>query len=128
HAARAARLLPYARRRGIPILRAPASLVEVARVAHCRRRPLMKDSSAAFARSLIRRPISSAVAAAFCACAALPLAAQPSRPSPFDLSLEELGTVRVQTASRRAETLNAVSAAVYVITAEEIRRSGVTSI
>lgn len=88
----------------------------------------MKVSSAASFRSQNRRSLSCAVAAALSACAAWPVKAQPSRPSPFDLSLEELGTVRVQTASRRAETLNTVPAAVYVITAEEIRRSGVTSI
>ena len=88
----------------------------------------MKDSSAASFRASTHRSLVGAAAAAFCAFAAAPLAAQPGRPSPFDLSLEELGTVRVQTASRRAETLNAVPAAVYVITEEEIRRSGATSI
>jgi iron complex outermembrane receptor protein len=88
----------------------------------------MKGLSAMSLYVSTRRPLARAVAAVCCALASLPLAAQPSRPSPFDLSLEELGTVRVQTASRRAETLNTVPAAVYVITAEDIRRSGVTSI
>jgi iron complex outermembrane receptor protein len=53
--------------------------------------------------------------------------AQPS-PSPFDLSIEELGELRVTTVSRRAEPRRAAAASVYVITAEDIRRSGVTSI
>ena len=49
-------------------------------------------------------------------------------PSPFDLSIEELGELRVTTVSRRAEAQNQAAASVYVITAEDIRRSGVTSI
>jgi iron complex outermembrane receptor protein len=53
-------------------------------------------------------------------------AAQPT--SPFDLSIEELGEVRVTTVSRRAEPRSEAAASVYVITAEDIRRSGVTSI
>lgn len=49
-------------------------------------------------------------------------------PSPFDLSIEELSQLRVTTVSRRAETQSEAAASVYVITAEDIRRSGVTSI
>lgn len=49
-------------------------------------------------------------------------------PSPFDLSIEELGQVRVTTVSRRPEQQRTAAASVYVITAEDIRRSGVTSI
>ncbi|MEO8463725.1 MAG: TonB-dependent receptor [Gammaproteobacteria bacterium] len=48
--------------------------------------------------------------------------------SAFDLSIQDLGQVRVTTASRRDENLNVTPAAVYVITAEDIRRSGVTTI
>src|SRR5262245_5228508 len=48
--------------------------------------------------------------------------------SPFDMSLEQLGQLRVTTASRRPENLNTTPASVYVITAEDIRRSGVTTI
>jgi iron complex outermembrane receptor protein len=54
--------------------------------------------------------------------------AQTSAPSPFDLSIEELGDLRVTTVSRRAESQSEAAASVYVITAEDIRRSGVTSI
>ena len=51
-----------------------------------------------------------------------------SPPSPFDLDLEQLGELRVTTVSRRAEPRREAAASVYVITAEDIRRSGVTSI
>ena len=54
--------------------------------------------------------------------------AQERGASLFDLSIEELGQVRVTSVSRRAEALNEAAASVYVITAEDIRRSGVTSI
>jgi iron complex outermembrane receptor protein len=46
----------------------------------------------------------------------------------FDLSLEELMGVEVSVASRHAEHLRDVPAAVYVLTGDEIRRSGHTSI
>jgi len=46
----------------------------------------------------------------------------------LELSIEELGQVQVTSVSRREESLNDAAAAVYVITGEEIRRSGVTSI
>jgi iron complex outermembrane recepter protein len=64
------------------------------------------------------------------ACAlAIPAGAQPNAASTaFDLSIEDLGQIRVTTASRRAEALDVTPAAAYVITSEEIRRSGVTTI
>jgi iron complex outermembrane receptor protein len=46
----------------------------------------------------------------------------------FDLSIEELGQLQVTSVSRRSESLNQAAASIYVITAEDIRRSGVTSI
>lgn len=46
----------------------------------------------------------------------------------LDLSLEELMDVQVTTASRKPEALSESDAAVYVITGEDIRRSGVTTI
>jgi iron complex outermembrane receptor protein len=49
-------------------------------------------------------------------------------PSLFDLTIEELGQVRVTTAARTPQALIDTPASVYVITAEDIRRSGVTSI
>jgi iron complex outermembrane receptor protein len=44
------------------------------------------------------------------------------------LSLEDLGNIEVTTAAKEPETLRRVPAAVYVITQEEIRRSGATSL
>ena len=44
------------------------------------------------------------------------------------LSLEQLGNIEVSTASRREQKLSEVPAAVFVLTSEDIRRSGVTSI
>jgi iron complex outermembrane receptor protein len=45
-----------------------------------------------------------------------------------DLSLEQLMSVEVTTVSRKGEALLGASSAVYVITGEDIRRSGLTSI
>jgi iron complex outermembrane receptor protein len=45
-----------------------------------------------------------------------------------DLSLEQLGNIRVTTVTRRQESLADAPASVYVITGEAIRRSGATSI
>jgi iron complex outermembrane receptor protein len=55
-------------------------------------------------------------------------AAAQSEPSLFDLSIEELGGLRITTASRRDEVQREAAASVFVITAEDIRRSGVTTI
>jgi iron complex outermembrane receptor protein len=43
-----------------------------------------------------------------------------------DLSIEELGNVQVTSVSKHAERLSDAPASIYVITAEEIRRSGAT--
>ena len=45
-----------------------------------------------------------------------------------DLSLEQLGSIVVTTVSRRAEPLAGAPASVYVITGEDIRRAGSTSL
>jgi len=45
-----------------------------------------------------------------------------------ELDIEALGEIEVISASRRPESVNDAAAAVYVITQDEIRRSGVTSI
>lgn len=44
------------------------------------------------------------------------------------LSLEDLGKIKVTTVSRKSESLSTAAAAVYVITQDDIRRSGVTSL
>ncbi len=49
-------------------------------------------------------------------------------PSPFDLSIEELGQVQIVTVSRRAEHVRQAPSAIHVITAEDIRRSGFTTL
>ena len=49
-------------------------------------------------------------------------------PALADLSLEELGNLRVTTAALRPERYSDTPASIYVITNEEIRHSGVTSL
>lgn len=44
------------------------------------------------------------------------------------LSLEDLGQIKVTSVSRKSESLSGAAAAVYVITQEDLRRSGVTSL
>lgn len=74
------------------------------------------------------------------ACALLLLLAAPAfaappvsllAPSPDDLaelSLEQLGNILVTTASKREERLSGTHVALFVITAEDIRRSGATTL
>src|SRR6266403_829582 len=45
-----------------------------------------------------------------------------------DLSLEELGNIQITSVSKRSERLSDAAASVFVITAEDIRRSGVTNL
>lgn len=64
-----------------------------------------------------------------CLALALPFAGRAQRQPPRDLSemsLEELLNTQVTTAGKKEQTLSQVPAAVYVITQEEIRRSGAT--
>jgi iron complex outermembrane receptor protein len=46
----------------------------------------------------------------------------------LDLSLEELSNIKVTSVSRRAESLATAAASVYVITGDDIRRSGATTL
>src|SRR5688572_15258115 len=59
-------------------------------------------------------------------------AAEPAAPSPgngiMDMDLESLMKIEVTSVSKRPEKLSDAAAAIYVISNEEIRRSGVTSI
>jgi iron complex outermembrane recepter protein len=55
-------------------------------------------------------------------------AAQPAAGDLADLSLEQLANIEVTSVSRRAERLSDAAASIYVITSEDIRRSGVTSL
>lgn len=53
-----------------------------------------------------------------------PLPGEPLAASLADLSLEQLGDIEVTSVSRRAERLLDAAASIYVITADDIRRSG----
>jgi iron complex outermembrane receptor protein len=66
------------------------------------------------------------IAAALLACR--PAAAGEAPADLTELSLEELMNVEVTTVSRKPERLATVGEAVYVLTGEDIRRSGATSI
>jgi iron complex outermembrane receptor protein len=72
-----------------------------------------------------------------CVVAALPLAAwvasdlaaaETALQDLADLSLEELSNIEVTSVSKRAERLSDAPASVFVITGDDIRRSGVTSL
>ncbi len=68
-------------------------------------------------------------AAAACAlCFLTPLAALAQELDLADLSLEDLGNLLVTSVSGRAEPLSAAAASVYVITDDDIRRSGATTL
>ena len=54
--------------------------------------------------------------------------AEPDASELLDLSIEELANLKIRSASRLEESVRETPAAVFVITADEIRRSGVTSI
>jgi iron complex outermembrane receptor protein len=67
--------------------------------------------------------------ATIAALAAFAVNAQSGKPSDLaDLSLEELANLEVTSVSRRAERLSDAPASIFVITGDDIRRSGATSI
>jgi iron complex outermembrane recepter protein len=66
--------------------------------------------------------------AAVVLCGVATAQAQPVQLALADLSIEELGNIRVSSVSRRSESLADAPAAIYVITASQIRRSGATSL
>jgi iron complex outermembrane recepter protein len=80
----------------------------------------------AFRATARLRGVAALLLAASAASAAT--AAEPSPQALADLSLEELGDIQVTSVSRRAESLSGAAASVFVITGEDIRRSGVTSV
>lgn len=55
-------------------------------------------------------------------------AAGPSLQDLVDLSLEQLAAIEVTSVSRRAQPLSEAAASIFVITADDIRRSGATSL
>jgi iron complex outermembrane receptor protein len=77
---------------------------------------------------LVRRPL---VAAYLAACLAMPARADviPAQADDIaELSLEELANIPVTSVSRRAEPLSDAAASIFVITGNDIRRSGATSL
>jgi len=56
------------------------------------------------------------------------VAAESSADRLTDLSLEELSNIQITSASKRAERLSDAPASVFVITGDEVRRSGATSL
>lgn len=75
-------------------------------------------------RSLRTRPLLLAALAS----AALPVFADDSLSTLKQMSLDALADLRVSTATHRSERLEDTAAAIHVITAEDIRRSGATSL
>jgi len=74
------------------------------------------------------RSVAGAACLAAAAWAASAQAQPASRGGLADLSLEELANLEVTSVSRRAEPLSAAPASIFVITGDDIRRSGATSL
>lgn len=75
------------------------------------------------------RRIAARFASGFFLLSSLPVAmAAASGVDLFERSLEELGQLRVVTVSRRSEPVRDAPSAIYVITSEDIRRSGYTTL
>jgi iron complex outermembrane receptor protein len=53
---------------------------------------------------------------------------EPARPVFADLDIEELARIRITSASRRPEPVSRAATAIFVITREDIRRAGVSSL
>jgi iron complex outermembrane receptor protein len=96
----------------------------------------MKKRSRVFSRLAVRKPhqrvafFAAAVATALSSAAAdtdTPAATQP-RTDVMEMDLEVLMKMEVTSVSRKSERLSDAAAAIFVITQEDIRRSGATSI
>lgn len=68
------------------------------------------------------------VTAILCAWMLMPAAAQQKTPDLTDRSLEDLMNIQVTSVSKKEQRLSQTAAAVFVITQEDIRRSGSTNI
>lgn len=77
--------------------------------------------------TLLRR-MAPALAALLASFAAAQTRTAPTTAELTDLTLEQLTNIEVTSVSRRAERLSAAAGSVYVITADDIRSSGATSI
>lgn len=83
----------------------------------------------ALATGCSRRSLRCTLTLALIALASSNLYADPAPPQNLaDLSLEELGNVIVNSVSRKQEQLSKAAASIYVISADDIRRSGATSL
>jgi iron complex outermembrane recepter protein len=71
---------------------------------------------------------SCALLALIMAANAAPVAAQSARPDLSQISLEELMNIQITSASRKEQLAKDVPAAVFVITRDDIRRSGMTTV
>jgi iron complex outermembrane receptor protein len=81
-------------------------------------------------RAKARRGFAAGVALV-CALTSMPpavRAAEPSQKGYADLSLEELATVLITTVSRRPQAIAGAPAAVFVITGDDLRRSGASTL
>lgn len=74
------------------------------------------------------RRLKRAVAALCIATVPAMTVANPGDDALFDLSLDELLSLEVTSVSKKAQPISEAAAAVFVITSEDIRRSGVTTI
>ncbi len=68
------------------------------------------------------------VAVGLCALAAAPARPQSAPKDLSQMSIEDLSNLRVTSTSKKEESLQRAAAAIFVITAEDIRRSGATNI
>ena len=76
-----------------------------------------------------RRRFRASLLIVFCVLGLFPSKGRAQQPAPLaEMSLEQLGEVEVTTASKEPEEVWRTPAAIYVITQEDIRRSGATSI
>jgi len=76
----------------------------------------------------VRTALPRRLVVALCLAGAGPACAADADADLLDLSIEELGDIRVTSVSRVEERIADAPAAVFVITGDEIRRSGVTTI
>ena len=76
-------------------------------------------------RDLLNPPVAAILLALLLAAAA---AAQQASPDLAEMSLEDLLNIEVTSVARREQKLSQSASAIYVITQEDIRRSGVTSV
>jgi iron complex outermembrane receptor protein len=77
----------------------------------------------------IASAVSRACLAMSAACSAFAADAQPPKAADLaDLSIEELANLQITSVSRRAELLSDAAASIYVVTGDDVRRSGVTSL